>query len=143
MTTDDTRRAQATRLKTERERRGWGVRKMARFLRDAVDDHQKPELPSFVTYVKRWESGDVEITDPRYRAAYARVLNIPESELFGPAPAVEMPTFPRSPVNPDERERLVMAARNPVRLDGVVVESVAATLASQRRIEDLIGARSV
>ncbi|WP_174548849.1 XRE family transcriptional regulator [Actinomadura formosensis] len=90
MTTDDARRAQAVRLKTERERRGWGVRRMARFLRDAVDDHQKPELPSFVTYVKRWESGAVEITDARYRAAYARVLGIPESDLLGPTPAAAL-----------------------------------------------------
>lgn len=111
MTTDDARRAQAARLKAERERRGWGVRRMARFLRDAVEDHQKPELPSFVTYVKRWESGTVEITDARYRAAYARVLDIPESDLFGPASAVEMPTFPRSPTNSGEREQLVPPLR--------------------------------
>ncbi|WP_174548815.1 XRE family transcriptional regulator [Actinomadura formosensis] len=99
MTTDDARRAQAARLKAERERRGWGVRRMARFLRDAVDDHQKPELPSFVTYVKRWESGNVEITDTRYRAAYARVLDIPETDLFGPEPDIEATTLPRSPIN--------------------------------------------
>ncbi|WP_019634337.1 hypothetical protein [Actinomadura atramentaria] len=141
--TDDARRAQATRLRAERERRGWGVRRMARFLHDAVDDHQKPEVSSFVTYIKRWESGGVELTDARYRAAYARVFDFPEADLFGSVPAVEVPTTTRFPSDPDERERLVMAARNPARVDGAVVDSVAATLAGQRRIEDLLGAKAV
>ncbi|WP_157995841.1 helix-turn-helix domain-containing protein [Thermomonospora amylolytica] len=82
MTTAE-QRAIAARLKAERERRGWGQRKMARFLRDAVNDPQKPELPSFVTYVKRWESGKVPVTDSRYRTAYAAVFGMDENELFG------------------------------------------------------------
>ena len=137
MATDHTRRAQAARLKTEREQRGWGVRRMARFLRDAVDDHQKPELPSFVTYVKRWESGTVEITDARYRAAYARVLDMPESDLFDRAPA-STPTN----VHLDE-ERLAYAAMHPRRRDSGAIDALAAVLAAQRQAEDNYGSASL
>lgn len=123
MTTDDARRAQAARLKAERERRGWGVRRMARFLRDAVDDHQKPELPSFVTYVKRWESGNVEITDTRYRSAYAHVLDIPETDLFGPEPDVEATTFPRLPIMTGPRQISKTILVGPERSDIGVMEA--------------------
>jgi len=81
MTTEQ-RRMQAARLRAEREKRGWGQRTLARRLRDAVEDQQKPELPSFVTYVKRWETGKAVVSDSRYRAAYAAVFGIDQEELF-------------------------------------------------------------
>ena len=81
MTTEQ-RRMQAVRLRAEREKRGWGQRTLARRLRDAVEDQQKPELPSFVTYVKRWETGKAVVSDSRYRAAYAAVFGIDQEELF-------------------------------------------------------------
>ncbi|MBA9001741.1 helix-turn-helix domain-containing protein [Thermomonospora cellulosilytica] len=146
MTTAE-QRAIAARLKAERERRGWGQRKMARFLRDAVDDPQKPELPSFVTYVKRWESGKVPVTDSRYRTAYAAVFGMDENELFAPDRSAP-PSLWRAPaldgeLGPDEEERLILAARRPVRADPVVVESLATILAAQRRTEDMIGSAAL
>ncbi|WP_119728081.1 helix-turn-helix domain-containing protein [Thermomonospora amylolytica] len=45
--------------------------------------------------------------------------------------------------DPDERERLILAARNPARLDTVILDGLAATLAGHRRIEDILGAQSV
>lgn len=139
MSTADDPRAIAARLRAEREKRGWGQRKTARFLRDATDDHQKPDLSSFVTYVKRWESGEVRPCDPRYRAAYAKVFGVSEDELFGPRPQPSSSRPPEPHDDPDERERLALAARNPARLDEAVVDGLAATLAHQRRLEDSTG----
>lgn len=45
--------------------------------------------------------------------------------------------------NDDEYERLVYVARHPARLDAAVVDGLAATLASQRRLEDVIGSAAV
>ncbi|WP_119726380.1 XRE family transcriptional regulator [Thermomonospora amylolytica] len=55
---------------------------MARLLLDHIDDRQKPSHVTVAGYIKNWEAGTVRITDPRYRAAYAAVLDIPEDELF-------------------------------------------------------------
>jgi hypothetical protein len=70
-------------LRIERERREWGRRTLARRLLDVIDDRQKPTHVTVAGYIKNWESGEVQITDPRYRAAYATVFGIPEGELFG------------------------------------------------------------
>ncbi|MBA9002249.1 XRE family transcriptional regulator [Thermomonospora cellulosilytica] len=79
------------RLRAERERRGWGRRTMARHLLDHIDDRQKPSHVTVAGYIKNWEAGEVRITDPRYRAAYAAALGIPEDELFA------LPNVPVSP----------------------------------------------
>ncbi|MBA9002247.1 XRE family transcriptional regulator [Thermomonospora cellulosilytica] len=80
------------RLRAERERRGWGRRTMARHLLDHIDDRQKPSHVTVAGYIKNWENGEVRITDPRYRSAYAAVLNIPEDELFGEIPQSGLPS---------------------------------------------------
>ncbi|MBA9002108.1 helix-turn-helix domain-containing protein [Thermomonospora cellulosilytica] len=108
MTTAESRRAIGARLKAERERRGWGQRTLARLLREAVDDPQKPDHESFVTYVKRWEAGKVDRISDRYRAAYAAVLGIPERELFTPQPTVQPPA---DTAGDDELEALELARR--------------------------------
>lgn len=43
----------------------------------------------------------------------------------------------------DDEQRLILAARNPARIDSAVVEDLSTTLAGQRRIEDVIGSESV
>lgn len=48
-----------------------------------------------------------------------------------------------APSNPDEEERLALAVRDPARVDAAVVDSLAATIAAQRRIEDMIGSAPV
>lgn len=44
---------------------------------------------------------------------------------------------------PDDEERLILAARLPSRLDSSVVSDLSRTLASQRRIEDVIGSAAI
>lgn len=46
---------------------------------------------------------------------------------------------PSGLLTPDDEERLLLAARNPRRVDTAVVDSLAVTLAGQRRLEDAIG----
>lgn len=94
---------------------------MALFLLEATADQQKPDLSSFVTYVKRWESGDVQLRGPRHRAAYAKVFGIPEEELFGPRPRPK----PRTAASPDATDRIRHAVRRPAALDGRTIDALA------------------
>lgn len=74
MTNANDRRTLAARLRTERERRRWTKREMASRLRDALPDRQRPDLDTLISYVKRWESGTVGVSE-RYRLAYATALD--------------------------------------------------------------------
>ncbi|MDL4813505.1 hypothetical protein [Actinomadura opuntiae] len=49
----------------------------------------------------------------------------------------------RGPGTSEEGERLALAVRNPARLDGIVIDGLAVTLANQRRVEDVIGSQAV
>src|SRR3954452_23552610 len=81
---EQTRPVWAVRLQYEREARGWDKPEMARQLRAAITDPQCPSFDTVLSYVKRWESGrKVRQISTRYRLAYAKVLDLHPSELFG------------------------------------------------------------
>jgi transcriptional regulator with XRE-family HTH domain len=92
----ETRPVWAVRLQYEREARGWDTPEMARQLRAAITDPQCPSFDTVLSYVKRWEAGrKVRQISTRYRLAYAKVLDLHPSELFGTG---EMPcAVPASP----------------------------------------------
>ncbi|SEG31153.1 hypothetical protein SAMN04489712_104341 [Thermomonospora echinospora] len=73
-------RARGARLRTERDRRGWGRRELARLLLDTIDDRQKPSHVIVAGYIKEWEEGGG--ISAMYRTAYAKVFDLPEGELF-------------------------------------------------------------
>lgn len=49
----------------------------------------------------------------------------------------------RPALTPDDEERLLLAARRPVRIDPVVIQSLGTVLDAQRRIEDSVGSASL
>lgn len=130
------------RLRAARDERGWSRRDLARQLR-AVADEELPDPGSLADMVKQWENGK-HLPTGRYRAHLARALEMDKAELFGPETAAEPSLWRPSGLNgtftPDDEERLVLAARRPVRADAGVVESLGIILAAQRRTEDTVGA---
>jgi transcriptional regulator with XRE-family HTH domain len=72
MTADADRRTVAARLAAERTRRGLTKRELGRRLASQVTE-QCPSLDTLVSYVKRWEAGQVSVSD-RYRHA-AEILD--------------------------------------------------------------------
>lgn len=85
--------------------------------------------------------------DVGYLSKVSRDLKVPSSDMVarlddaldvGGELAALCPQ-PTGPLDGDEEERLVLAARRPARTDMAVVESLAAVLAAQRHLEDAIG----
>jgi transcriptional regulator with XRE-family HTH domain len=73
------------RIRTERRAQGWDKPEMARRLAHAAGE-ARGSLPSherLLSYVKRWERGDVEDISERYRLLYARAFGMSEEALFG------------------------------------------------------------
>jgi len=111
-------------LRAMREGREWSRSDLARRMR-AVSGQELPAVASLASMIKEWEAGKHEPSRP-YRVLLRRVFS-------GPSPVLD------GPLSPDEQERLLLAQRCPARLDGAVVDSLAAILAAQRRLEDVIG----
>ncbi|RAY13597.1 hypothetical protein DPM19_18130 [Actinomadura craniellae] len=139
--TERSRPAWAARLQTEREDRRWSKAELGRRLRAETGSHRA--LESLTSQIRAWERGDHFPRD--YVDTLAAVFGLDPDDLFppserplwGPAGAAD------AGITPDDEERLVMAARHPARLDTAVVEGLSATLANQRRIEDMIGSGAV
>lgn len=133
--------AWAVRLRAEREERGWSRLKMAQRLVEAADDGDRmrmPTLESLVRMIRSWERGDHRpsgIYAALYRRAFGRADILDgdggEGEAGGGAAATVL--------DPEMEERMLFAARRPSRIDRPVVDSLAAVLAGQRRVEDAIG----
>ncbi|WP_242902644.1 hypothetical protein [Actinomadura terrae] len=121
----------AARLRAERKARGLTVADLAELFRDVASERVARRLPALKDLertIRGHEAGE-HVAGPRYRILYARAFGIPEQQLFASGS--------------DDAERLAFVARDPARLDAVVVDGLAATLAGQRRIEDVVGARAV
>jgi transcriptional regulator with XRE-family HTH domain len=101
MTSVNDRVALAAQLRAEREHRAWDKREMAARLREALPDRQRPDLDTLISYVKRWESGKVGISE-RYRFAYATAFNH-DNQQVQPVSATSADTVEGTPT-PDEDE---------------------------------------
>ncbi|WP_131738643.1 XRE family transcriptional regulator [Actinomadura roseirufa] len=133
------------RLRAERKKRGLVVADLAALFREVAPARVAAQLPTrknIERTIRGHESGEHSV-GPRYRLLYAAALEIPEDELFG-----DQASLPGSPwrddtldgaFTPDDEQRLVAASRRPARTDLAVVTSLAAVLAAQRRLEDIIG----
>lgn len=134
----------AARLRKARGDRGWGRGKMAVAMKATARrlGIGLPEFESVITCIKLHERG-VHLPGADYRTVYAATLGAPLAELFGPVEDVGPSLWRAEGLNgaftPDDEERLVLATRNPGRIDLVVVDSLAAILAAQRRTEDSVG----
>lgn len=143
--TDDERPTWATRLRDEREARLWTQKDLAVRLRDAADNQTRARLPSLASIIRRIVGYEAGHHQPGgiYAELYCRAFEMTKTELFDSehelTPQVTLPWG----ISPDDHQRLILAARNPARVDGPLVDSLLVTLASQRRIEDLIGSRAV
>src|SRR3954471_15741424 len=67
-------------ISNERKKRGWDKPEMARQLAYAAGEARRslPSHESLLSYVKRWERGDVEEISERYRLLYARAFGMTE-----------------------------------------------------------------
>lgn len=136
------------RLRTAREAEPyWSREVLARLLRDVADERTRRELPSIKNLahmIKEWERGLHGISG-RYRALYARVLEVDEAELFEPTaePGLWRPPGLNGDLTPDDEERLTLAAAAPARIDLTVVDSLATILAMQRRLDDTLGPAAI
>ncbi|HEU5025674.1 MAG TPA: hypothetical protein VFV01_12205 [Spirillospora sp.] len=125
------------RLRTARKAESLTVADLAERFRDVAPDRVRQRLPSLRDLertIRGHEAGEHSV-GPRYRLLYAQALNTPEEALFGIDEAL--------PKASEDCERLAFAVRNPARLDGTVIDGLAATLANQRRVEDVIGSQAV
>ncbi|GAA4089566.1 hypothetical protein [Actinomadura miaoliensis] len=144
MTSADERRRIGVRLRSERNRRHWTKPEMARRIAQNVTD-QCPDLDTLISYVKRWEAGNVGISE-RYQLAYAAAFGMDVEELFGPHTDARTSPWRASgygEFTPDDEERLTLVTLRPARLDRGALEALAAVLAGQRRLEDAIGAAAL
>lgn len=80
----DVHRVWIDRIRTEREARGWDKPEMARRLALAAGEARGslPSHDSLLSYVKRWERGDVEEISDRYQLLYVRALGTAREDLF-------------------------------------------------------------
>jgi len=159
MSTD--RQALGARLRAAREADPyWSREQMARLLREAADPQELESgtiahVPSLARRIKAWERGDA-VPAFKYRRLYARVLGVTEEELFGsladaPASKTGEPAAKQVAghdrlwcgLTPDDEERLVQAIARPARVDEAVARSLAAILASQRRMDDVVGPAAI
>lgn len=83
--TADVRKVWVDRIREERKARGWDKPEMAHQLALAAGEARSslPSHESLLSYVKRWERGDVEQISERYRLLYARAFGIAEETIFG------------------------------------------------------------
>jgi transcriptional regulator with XRE-family HTH domain len=81
----DVRKLWVDRIREERKARGWDKPEMARQLALAAGEARGslPSHESLLSYVKRWERGDVEQISERYRLLYARAFGTAEEAIFG------------------------------------------------------------
>jgi len=157
MSTD--RQALGARLRAAREADPyWSREQMARLLRAAADPRELESgtiahVKSLARRIKAWERGDA-VPALKYRRLYARVLETTEEELFGelanapwssrleqPAPADHSRLW--EGLTPDDEERLARAIARPARVDKAVARSLATILASQRRMDDVVGPAAI
>jgi hypothetical protein len=80
----DVRRVWVDRIRAEREVREWDKPEMERQLALAAGEERGslPNHDSLLSYVKRWERGDVTDMSERYQFLYARTFGMPRAELF-------------------------------------------------------------
>lgn len=128
-------RTLGARLRAERERRRWTKPEMARRLREAIPDQQRPDLDTVLSYVKRWEAGKVSVSE-RYRFAYATAFDMDLDELFGPGQGAR-PAVPGVPVDPFGVICLPAGSRRPV--DVRYVESLRQANQALVRLDTLHG----
>lgn len=85
--------------------------------------------------VGRWEAGETD-PQPWARRELARLLGLTPATLQGMLDGAAV-------VGPDALDRLARTVESPRRVDGAVVEHLAAVLAQQRQLEDLVGSGPV
>jgi hypothetical protein len=99
-------------------------------------------------YIARLEQGRVRWPGREYRAGIRAVLRAATDHHLGFRPSNRRPVSPlaavpdlsEAVVTPDGRQRLAYVAEKPCRVDRAALDSLAAILAQQRRLEDAIGA---
>ncbi|MGH3392058.1 MAG: hypothetical protein ACRDOO_24555 [Actinomadura sp.] len=140
------------RLRAARRAARLSVDALAEALRHAAPEPERRRLPKLADIrrmIRGWEAGE-HLPSERYQLLYAAALNLTQAALFGPEAEPQATLW--SPggglvlpdaATADEAERLLLVERSPARLDAEVVEVLSATLASQRRIEDLVGPQAV
>ncbi|GAA4608247.1 hypothetical protein GCM10023195_32160 [Actinoallomurus liliacearum] len=141
------------RLRAERKKRRMTVQAVAEAFRDHATERDRqrlPKLKDLCRTIRGHEAGE-HPPGPRYRMLYAAVYGMPEDDLFGEdrnaqaslwrVSGVELELTGRLTL--DDENRLVQATRRTTRPDSRVVESLAAILAEQRRLEDAVGSAPV
>jgi len=110
------------------------------------------------TTIGRWESGESEPL-PWIRPKLANLLGVTLARLEQLLLEVDTQTDPSAaeggdrrdldehrhavPANPEDQERVALAARHPRRVDAATVGALADVLAATRRVEDRIGSAAV
>jgi transcriptional regulator with XRE-family HTH domain len=140
------------RLRAARRAARLSVDAMAEALRQAAPERERRRLPKLADMrrmIRGWEAGE-HFPSERYQLLYGAALNIAPAALFGPE-AESQPALLDlsggvplvSPPAPEDEQRLLQVERGPARLDAEVIEVLSATVASQRRMEDLVGSELV
>lgn len=117
-------------------------------------DGKRRDVAFDANHLGKLERGTVRCPRQRYVDALCAVLNATPAELgFDSAATAARPLLAvpnpggqvgwEVPADPDDRERLTLAARHPRRVDAATVCALADILAATRRIEDQIGSASV
>ena len=132
------------RIRQEREQRRWSLQAAVSFL-CAHGGDDIPPREKVVEEWKRWETGDSE-PDERYRRLLAATFNLPPRELVPQHDRAGAQTGPNLHLPPDrpfassESDQVNFAIAHPRRIDASAVEGLGTVLASQRRLEDSLGA---
>ncbi|TYK50569.1 transcriptional regulator [Actinomadura decatromicini] len=129
----------------------WSRGDLARLFRAKATPEELPDVAhveSLTDQIKQWECGKhVPKRGGIYRTLYVRVTGRSEDELFGDPderlPSLWRPQGLNGEFSPDDEERLVQAIEQPRRVDLVVVRSLAAILAMQRRLDDTVGPAAI
>ncbi|WP_241661287.1 hypothetical protein [Thermomonospora catenispora] len=115
---------------------------MARRLREAIPDRQRPDFDTVLSYVKRWEAGRVNVSE-RYRFAYAAAFDMDVDELFGPQQDIRTAAsgVPAVPQDLLDAAGLSDRARRPV--DARYVEAIRQTNQALIQLDTLHGGGSL
>ncbi|WP_218005001.1 helix-turn-helix domain-containing protein [Actinomadura macra] len=140
--TPDNRHVIGARIRAERQARALTQRELAELIRGALTGSQVPALETLVGYVKRWERGKTNV-GPRYRAAYAAALEIPQQHLF--ATGDDAPVERRGFLSLTAAAAglniapATLTSRTGQRIDMSTVEQLRRRTARLRRLDDVLG----
>lgn len=139
----DVRRVWVDRIRAEREAREWDKPEMARQLALSAGE-QRGSLPShdsLLSYVKRWERGDVTEISERYQFLYARAFGMSRAEIFEEEDDVDRREFVGSSLAATFTLALPGPAEAPSgrRIGASTVLRLRNRTARLRRLDDVLG----